>query len=520
MSKPVRLAFGTLMFAGFCGLIALAWANLEVTEQRPPRNASLDQARASLGRGELDAALLWANDALKLNPADAEAIALRGDLRARLGLSPSLPIGVAAGSPVATSPIFDATETPLPVDPKARARVHLIAGRADLAMEDLAKGPSKPDPESNWLLSRAALQLGDLPAALAARERADGFNAQDPMALEPAPFAGEASCASCHAAIHKSQRSSRHAKTLRSGEALSSVKWPPGTITEGGAAGITHRFEQAGDLVTLKSYSGKSEGSAQPFHVEFAVGSGHHGVSFITRQPNGSVYLSRASLFHEDTISGLTPGFSPNPTLSLDTYGRPLTAELLRACLSCHTTALKVSADRTTLETADHGIGCERCHGPGQNHIKAAGLNFPDPAIARPKLATAGRIVALCGECHSPANSGQPMSPTDPTYVRMQSLTLPLSRCYTESPGNLNCVACHNPHADAETSALTYETVCLSCHSSNAAAQPSKASPSTTCPVSPAKNCLSCHMPKQEIVSEKASFTDHHIRVHPAKAAH
>ena len=39
-------------------------------------------------------------------------------------------------------------------------------------------------------------------------------------------------------------------------------------------------------------------------------------------------------------------------------------------------------------EAADHSIGCEKCHGPGGNHLLAIAAKFPDLAIARPSLAS------------------------------------------------------------------------------------------------------------------------------------
>jgi cytochrome c len=190
----------------------------------------------------------------------------------------------------------------------------------------------------------------------------------------------------------------------------------------------------------------------------------------------------------------------------------PLSEEGFRACVDCHTTQFAASERVPGPEAADHGIGCERCHGPGDNHIRAVESGFPQLAIARPKLATPAQRVALCGQCHS-ADGETP--PSDPRFVRFQATTLAYSRCVTESGGRLDFVACHNPHRNVETSPARYEARCLSCHGGNKPPkEPTTAVRAAHCPVNAKANCLNCHMPKVENVLPFTSFTDHHIRVH------
>ena len=134
-----------------------------------------------------------------------------------------------------------------------------------------------------------------------------------------------------------------------------------------------------------------------------------------------------------------------------------------RRCIGCHATDLYSAQTRNGPAAQDHGIGCENCHGPGGNHLRAVELKFPDLAIARPTLASAQEVTRLCARCHSPP--GRLVRPTDPDAVRFQGTTLTWSRCYTQSNGGLSCVTCHNPHRDVETSATYYESKCLECHS-------------------------------------------------------
>jgi hypothetical protein len=180
----------------------------------------------------------------------------------------------------------------------------------------------------------------------------------------------------------------------------------------------------------------------------------------------------------------------------------------LEECLDCHRTSLRASRDPKLPEARDRGIGCERCHGPGGHHLAAVAVNFDDLAIGRPSFASSEQITNLCAACHRADDPTIALD--DPRALRFQTKTLPLSRCYSESGGDLSCTTCHDPHRDAETSAAFYEGRCLSCHSASTA---DKGTHRAVCPVNPSRDCLSCHMPPVAGAAPHTKFTDHFIRV-------
>jgi Cytochrome c554 and c-prime len=203
--------------------------------------------------------------------------------------------------------------------------------------------------------------------------------------------------------------------------------------------------------------------------------------------------------------------------------GEPLSEDDVRRCLNCHVTSAQAVFQSSGPGSSDQGIGCERCHGPGENHILAVKVDFPDLAIIDPRMASGSPIVALCAQCHSP-RTGK-VSFEDPSAVRFPGTTLTWSRCFLESQNKFDCITCHDPHHNVATSASHYEAKCLSCHSTTAHADQKHTQAelnyllraptgSTTCPVNSSKGCIGCHMPLVKNVVPHSSFTDHFIRVH------
>jgi hypothetical protein len=182
--------------------------------------------------------------------------------------------------------------------------------------------------------------------------------------------------------------------------------------------------------------------------------------------------------------------------------------------------------ERSGPESADRGIGCERCHGPGGNHLAAVELGLSDPAIGRFKTSPEARVMALCAQCHG--TRGRAIPDDNPALtVRFQATTLTWSRCYLGSREALGCLTCHSPHRDADDRpASFYESRCLACHSREA--RPSAAgmgrrarTPTlpdgarrADCPVRPSRDCLGCHMPPVKGAVPHTTFTDHYIRIH------
>ena len=140
-------------------------------------------------------------------------------------------------------------------------------------------------------------------------------------------------------------------------------------------------------------------------------------------------------------------------------------------CLYCHITYPRAGRERIGPETADRAIGCERCHGPGGNHLAAVAAGFSDPAIVNPASASPRAVTEQqCNDCHILDRRYRHDDREKPDWVRSQGVGWIWSRCNTESGGAFGCVTCHDPHQGLRsTTTAKYEAKCLACHSATAA---------------------------------------------------
>jgi tetratricopeptide (TPR) repeat protein len=396
---------------------------------------------------------------------------------------------------------------------KLLARCLLESGKPAEARGQLHKLlESGQDPEASWLLSRALLQEDKLPEAETALSRAQPFSERNPAAGEPAPFVGSARCAECHRSQFDSQQTSRHARTLIRTADLNNLPWPDQAIQDRDHPRVRHEIRrQDGRLEIVTRVNDRAVAAV----LEYALGSNHQGQSFLARDHQGQVRVHRLSRYPSEPRWDRTIDHPAFPAEESDYLGRPLSPESVRRCLHCHATNFRaVQEPDGHPEAQDLSIGCERCHGPGGNHLRAIVGHFSESAIGHPGLAPATQVVSLCGQCHDgPPNA----APDEPNFIRFQSRTFIRSRCYAESGEAFSCVTCHDPHQDVVTSAAYYESKCLQCHPSSHPSPPEHgdgANPTwSACPINPRGTCLECHMPKVRDATPRTVFTDHWIRV-------
>jgi tetratricopeptide (TPR) repeat protein len=421
---------------------------------------------------------------------------------------------------------------------KQLARCLLASERSALARDELVKLPdAERDPEASWLLARCDLQQGKTtPAQVLALGRA--YREAHLLEPEPAAFVGGSQCARCHKAIYQSQHASRHAHTFVPTGQLAEVAVPASPVSEPGNPHVTHEFRKGASELGARTRVGAA---ALETIFDYAFGSRDRGLTLVGHDRNNQYYEYRLSSYPAPAGWDVTSGHPARPASPAFSYqGMLINQDAVRRCLVCHATSAQAVRMDSGPVASDSGIGCERCHGPGGNHLIAVSRKDDDLAIARPALVFGPPLLSLCAGCHSPRSLDMRLSPGADDSVRFQGTTLTWSRCYTESSNRLDCVTCHNPHRNAETSRDWYVSRCLACHvspqnrSGRLASNPSGTAgragdasysdtsnprratlaAKTTCPVNASSNCIDCHMPKVTSSMSHTLFTDHFIRIH------
>ncbi len=350
-----------------------------------------------------------------------------------------------------------------------------------------------------------------LPPSAAASSSAAG---QDPTAK----YAGKAACLECHPGESALQARSGHARTLSPAEHSPIIAWLNGkSVTDPKYPDVQWSYHvRDNKLVVDRTADGHTESSI----LDYALGSGKHGVTFVSIQP-GQTEMTTSGIEHRVSYLAnsprlaLTPGQEGSPPAEQHhgemarnaRFGRPLNADRLRGCLGCHTTLVSpVIRPRSAGDSTLPNVTCERCHGPGRDHVEAARRGETDLIMRLgPDRNPPWVEVNLCGECHRVPRSVSDASitPENTGIVRFQGVGIATSACYQKGEGGLRCTTCHDPHDRASRDHAHYEAACLSCHQPGVAPK--------ACPVSPRADCIACHMPRRNVPGN-GIFTDHWIR--------
>lgn len=271
----------------------------------------------------------------------------------------------------------------------------------------------------------------------------------------------------------------------------------------------------------------------------WVIGSNNHSRSYAI-EIEGKMFQAPICWYPQEEKWELCPGFE----FGSEHFSR----EITEGCIQCHNGRMELHEGERNqfVKPYPHGIGCERCHGPGALHVErwSSGNDTPgggmDDTIVNPRRLPATERIEICFQCHlgdakatervlrhdrssSSYRPGElltevtvPFRYKEPTEwdfgLSAQGDRLLLSRCYLESEGELDCLTCHNPHVTVyheERPPDFYRKKCLTCHDVGACSGPEPARAATA----PADDCIQCHMRRAEPDDQRfTEFTDHWIR--------
>lgn len=319
-------------------------------------------------------------------------------------------------------------------------------------------------------------------------------------------FLGNESCRDCHAGEFKAHKQSGHANTFQLASNIKNITFPPGRILNTQC----RLLKDVGSVrITVPEEAGETE------VMEYAMGSGDTGVTFVKVMPNFRLFEMRASYFPKYKTWYMTPGHSDISPTDLGIDYPPRDA---RKCIGCHTTSM--DSEKLVPDKKMWGVGCEACHGPGSAHVEAMKKGEKSHLyIEQLGKQGAKQLNEFCGTCHrtekNVANRADRASETQ----RFQPYGLMLSPCFMKSNDTLSCVNCHDSHAQTSHNMKSYEAACLKCHSPtpvHAKQGLPVSSAAIICKVNPRSGCIPCHMPARKMMKDtnvKFMVADHFIHI-------
>lgn len=356
-------------------------------------------------------------------------------------------------------------------------------------------------------------------------------------------FVGAEACAKCHADVTHEWHQSRHSKMVQPAT-------PQGVIGDFSRGkielrGSTYILEKQGsNYFITEDYL---RGTPWKHKIEYTLGN-RRIQHYLTTLPDGKIVLIpatwdnvRKQWFHNADIND--PEEAPGVQVQLWN----------KTCYGCHVSGEEKNFDIRDVsyhtKWQNFGISCERCHGPGSEHVAWA-ENAPvmddatrgivDATIVNFKRMDPMRSTAVCAQCHSfrdiyvdgfraGANYFDYFTPVmqyrlpdqeDPAYwadgrtrrFSNDAFGLWQSECFLK--GGATCLTCHskphNTNVDVNPQLRpTNSALCTQCHEAigkNVAAHTHHLAKSA------GSSCVECHMPTT-VLSIKAEIRDHSMSI-------
>lgn len=259
---------------------------------------------------------------------------------------------------------------------------------------------------------------------------------------------------------------------------------------------------------------------------DIVIGSGRKGQTYLYWGENDQLFQLPVSFW---TAVGWvnSPGYGDR---TLD-FSRPV----LPRCLECHGSYFQpVSsvANRYRRDGYVLGVSCERCHGPGEQHIALnsdPNVKPKQEAIVNPAKLPRERQIDMCGLCHGGVGVAKtppfsftvgnvlddhiqlekpkPDEPLDPHGNQLALLER--SKCFTQS--NMTCSTCHDVHRP-QREVSDFSAKCMQCHKVQ------------SCGLFRTRGraiegkCVDCHLPNQ---NSNVIFSSHdRVRITPKVRNH
>lgn len=391
-----------------------------------------------------------------------------------------------------------------------------------------------------WPRSRQNADAGDDPV-------------EDPRVTFSTPFrnvrpevkyVGDAACANCH---REQTRSFHHHPMGRSMATVAEVapqqRYDSSVRNPFDALGASYRVDRQLERLVHEEIRKDTQGNTltqAQAEVAYVLGSGARARSYLIRRGD-ALFESPITWFVDEQRWNISPGYER----VIDRFERPVQPE----CLFCHsnpTERVEDTINRYKTPLFPHGasIGCERCHGPGELHVKEqqdgiAIASEVDYSIVNPRHLEPALREAVCEQCHLEAERrilrrgrevfdyrpGLPFYLFWSDFLRLPELDehgkfvgkveqMYSSQCFKHSGGEMGCSTCHDAHSLPEPAKKTtfYRDRCMSCHRKKDCSLPQPERQKN------GDNCVACHMPRTDSTDiSHTAISDHRILRRPEK---
>lgn len=305
-----------------------------------------------------------------------------------------------------------------------------------------------------------------------------------------------------------------------------------------------YRVEQEEDRLFHHEYLVDADGKLvydQAEAIDFILGSGQRGRAYLIEK-NGLLFQSPLGWYSNASRWDLSPGYDPE---SHPRFHR----RIGNGCLYCH--AGRVAEDGEDRYAPpvffEASISCERCHGPGGEHVALHRQENPNASlqetIVNPATLEIAQRESVCNQCHLQGEhvigrygrdffDFRPGDLLEDVFVVLQAKgrrdaqgrpqvvsqveQMRASRCYKGSEATMGCISCHDPHGrpSAEERVAHFRDRCFSCHVDDGCSLPHDAQQAP-----PARgSCIHCHMPPlEETDVPHTAQTDHRIPRRPSE---